>query len=591
MPKRSFPLRFLVLFVALLIPWPGFSAEQDCPEPAAISIWTAPLRAKIGAPLKIMAVLTDGAAEDLVAIDPDGKTIPLDAVARGGPPWSLEAGFAPESDGAYRLAVRRGGAVVACRALSVGAGSNAREIPDDWNLAAEAFYSAWIEKLFDAPDEENPGFPSLEPLLRDDRRNFLHDYFGNKEDERLPATPDCADLPYFLRAYFAWKIGLPMAFRVCDRGAARPPHCGAPTIDDRFARAIQPVSVFNGLMRNIADAVHSGSARTALTAESADFYALPLARETLWPGAIYADPYGHTLMVAKWRPQTRERNGLLLAVDAQPDNSVSRKRFWEGTFLYAQVPNAGPGFKAFRPLRRDPNGRLRILSNAALEEETETPPYSEDQRGLAPEDFYARVERLIDPQGLAPEQAYEAMLDALVEQLQTRAVAVATGENYMRQHRGLVVSMPAGGAIFETVGDWEDYSTPSRDMRLLIAMNVLERLPERIVRYPESFVLGAKSPEEAKQAIENLHRRRIQERRFSYTRSDGSPWELSIADAFARRAAFETGYNPNDCAELRWGARAGTDEYVPCDRRAPAAQRARMEQYRAWFREARRPAR
>lgn len=588
--KLSLPLRFLLLCLTPLA-WPGLSAAQDCPEGSAISIWTAPLRAQPGKPLKILAVSTDGAAEEVVAADPDGNAVALESVARGGPPWSLEAAFAPARDGDFRISVRRGGQEIACRMLSVGGAPNGRQGPQEWNLAAEAFYSAWIEKLFDAPATENPSFPSLEPVLRDERRNFLHDYFGNKEESRLPATPDCADLPYYLRAYFAWKIGLPMAFRACDRGGSRPPHCGAPTIDDRFVRAPQPVSAFDGLIRSVADKVHSGSARTALTAESADFYALPLAREALWPGAIYADPYGHTLMVAKWIPQTAERNGLLLAVDAQPDNSVSRKRFWEGTFLYAQVPNAGPGFKAFRPLRRDGGGRWRILSNAALEEEKDLPPYSEEQRGLAPDDFYARVQRLVDPQGLAPEQAYRAMLDALAEQLQTRAVSVATGEKYLREHRGKVIAMPTGGAIFETIGEWEDYSTPSRDLRLLIAMKVLERLPERIARYPESFVLNGRSPEEVSQAIAALHEKSVGERRFAYTRSDGSSWELSVADVFARRAAFETGYNPNDCAEARWGAKPQTEEYAPCDRRAPPEQRAKMEQYRTWFREAKRPTR
>ena len=50
--------------------------------------------------------------------------------------------------------------------------------------------------------------------------------------------------------------------------------------------------------------------------------------------------------------------------------------------------------------------------------------------------------------------------------------------------------MPEGPKIFETVGPWEDYATPSRDMRLIIAMNVLLGLPERIERHPELFVLG-----------------------------------------------------------------------------------------------------
>jgi hypothetical protein len=43
--------------------------------------------------------------------------------------------------------------------------------------------------------------------------------------------------------------------------------------------------------------------------------------------------------------------------------------------------------------------------------------------------------------------------------------------------------------------------------------------------------------------------------------------------------------------ERRWGAAPGTPDFATCRRRAPAEQRERMEKYRPWFREARRPPR
>ena len=40
--------------------------------------------------------------------------------------------------------------------------------------------------------------------------------------------PDCADLPYFLRAYFAFKMGLPFGYSKCTRGGGgEPPKCYA----------------------------------------------------------------------------------------------------------------------------------------------------------------------------------------------------------------------------------------------------------------------------------------------------------------------------------------------------------------------------
>jgi len=47
-----------------------------------------------------------------------------------------------------------------------------------------------------------------------------------------------------------------------------------------------------------------------------------------------------------------------------------------------------------------------------------------------------------------------------------RVVSVDNAEAYLARHPG-IVPMPEGYAIFETTGPWEDYSTPSRDMRLL----------------------------------------------------------------------------------------------------------------------------
>jgi hypothetical protein len=80
-------------------------------------------------------------------------------------------------------------------------------------------------------------------------------------------------------------------------------------------------------------------------------------------------------------------------------------------------------------------------------------------------------------------------------------------------------------------------------------------------------------------------------RQFSYPRSDGSTWALTLRDVIDRAADLEMAYNPNDCVELRWGAPAKGDEASTCKRYAPAAQREKMSRYRAWFHERRRPPR
>ena len=294
-------------------------------------------------------------------------------------------------------------------------------------------------------------------------------------------------------------------------------------------------------------------------------------------------------MLVDWVTQTVDHPGMLLAVDAQPDNSITRKRFWEGTFLFANSANAGPGFKAFRPVVQTSSSGLRLLSNDQLIENAAFTSFSLEQDQLSPDDFYAKLFKLINPSGLDPKQAYEATLEALLEQIEARVASVQVGEAYIKNTPGNVIAMPSGSAIFQTLGLWEDYATPSRDMRLMIAINIVNSFPKQIAQHPDLFVMRGSRPEQVQAEIEQYHASLSQERKIYYTRSDGSQWALSIAEVLARKSAYEMAYNPNDCVEIRWGAKPGTSEYSTCRRHAPKEQHAKMEHYRLWFQELRRP--
>jgi hypothetical protein len=152
--------------------------------------------------------------------------------------------------------------------------------------------------------------------------------------------------------------------------------------------------------------------------------------------------------------------------------------------------------------------------------------------------------------------------------------------------------MPAGAEIFETQGPWEDYATPSRDMRLLIAIDTVLDLPARVERTPDRFALPpGTSAKQAADAARTTLDQVLRARTFTYTRSDGSKHTLSLADVIARRADLELGYNPNTCPEVRWGAPEGSPERATCQRATPAAQFTRMQQYRTWFATRTRPPR
>ena len=230
---------------------------------------------------------------------------------------------------------------------------------------------------------------------------------ATKTKARRGLRPDCADFVYFLRAYFAYKMGLPFGYSNCSRGGGgRPPKCyqwfdiehpevtrpppppeqdaaagcataAPPPRQRRRLRFLRPVAAGRApadrparrparssgqaearrrISANICvtSATSSIPARCASSAsdDNTDFYTVPLTQKALRPGTVYADPYGHVLMLVHRVPEVDGKPGVFLAVDAEPDGSITRKRFWRGNFLFVHDPALGsPGFKHFRPDR------------------------------------------------------------------------------------------------------------------------------------------------------------------------------------------------------------------------------------------------
>src|SRR5262249_22965660 len=189
------------------------------------------------------------------------------------------------------------------------------------------------------------------------------------------------------------------------------------------------------------------------------------------PGTVYAAPYGHILMIVRRVAQTEDAAGIILAVDGQPDGTVARKRFWRGNFLFAQDPAlGGPGFKRFRPVVAA-NGAMRRVRNAADAEKPPKAEFSLDHAQRRGGQLYDRMDDVMSPSPLDPTRAMKEAITSLEEQAKVRVTSVENGRKFQNSNRG-EATMPDGPAIFETSGAWEDFSTPSRDLRLLIAIDV-----------------------------------------------------------------------------------------------------------------------
>ena len=425
---------------------------------SAPTIVMIPENPRTGESFRILVIAHEFIRKTKITVSgPSGDLEPLKTVSGGEYPYWRFDDFTANSPGKYKVSVTAGKKftdnlefTVSDRKATSSAGIVWKSFRG-WDSGMEDIYSAWIKALVSRCDE-NASWSSLHEVTQNKDQNFLYNYLSLGEDDpegknSVIMQPDCADNPFFLRAYFAWKLGLPFGYHVCDRGyLGRNPKPGQWITNETSSSKSNPVAAFNNFLRMMKDGVQSGTARTALDDEKSDYYPVQLEQGSLRPGTVFADPYGHTLILTGWVPQTNGKPGILLSVDAQPDGTVGIKQFWKGNFLFNTSGVIGePGFKAFRPIAYK-KGVARPVQNKELNAAAGFVPFSLQQKKMAADVFYHTMERLINPDPLDPETALIGLINALHEQLMVRVTSVANGEAYFKSHPGTLISMPSSAA-------------------------------------------------------------------------------------------------------------------------------------------------
>jgi cell wall-associated NlpC family hydrolase len=576
---------------------------KSCKDSEDVALFASPREPDPERPLRVIAVTRDDLRPAaLFLVSPRGQLISAAQNDLGVGPYARWIEQAEPEAGSWRALLADGERIFACQTIKVAPrivkkpATEKTEAPAwnatlAWERDTEALYAAFVEQLFSHPVSDLRSWSSLSELLQKPEHNLLFDHRGLNEDSALKLAPDCADLPYLLRAYYSWKMGLPFAFHTCSRGrAGAPPKCDEITTNEVAVKGATELDRFQQYWRKLRDGVHSASGRTLPDDQVGDLYPVELDRRALMPGTVYTDPYGHMIVVGKWLPQGLAGEGMLLGADAQPDATVGRRRFWRGNFLFTpDTKDVGAGFKRYRPLSFDKASKaLHLPTDKEIADNHDFPKPSLQQYQGTLDDFYLRMDQQIYPRPVALLDRMKRVVDALFEQTERRVEAIDVGVAGLKNVK-LPIAMPEGYSIFETSGPWEDFATPSRDMRLLIAIDAVRAFPAQVRAAPQRFGVQAGSPELAQ--VDKLLDEQLAQRKFKYTRSDGSPWELSLADVVSRVASLETAYNPNDCIESRWGAQEGTPERAPCAMTAPPEQKALLEKYRPWFHDRARPAR
>ena len=155
-----------------------------------------------GVPLRVVFAAEKPLDGELSLIAPDGSVVAKSHDRHDGPPYFWFAEVASPAAGAWHATLVRDHAPAECskitREIAVrdikppppsATPGSLWPLRNSWNRATENLFSAWIEKLFDAPLDMEPSWPALYDVLRDRSRNVLFNYLGLGEDEvRMTAS-------------------------------------------------------------------------------------------------------------------------------------------------------------------------------------------------------------------------------------------------------------------------------------------------------------------------------------------------------------------------------------------------------------------
>ncbi|HEY2071248.1 MAG TPA: hypothetical protein VGG48_16950 [Rhizomicrobium sp.] len=387
---------------------------------------------------------------------------------------------------------------------------------------------------------------------------------------------DCADLPYVLRAYFAWKRGLPFSYEkaVEPRGHTR---------DIRYTpngnEVVERRDILTGsisgyeLLDEVRDDISSASYRIHPEREDPrepDLYSPAINAKSIHPGTMVYDPNGHVATVYRI-----DSDGRVNYIDAHPDNSVTRG-FYDERFVRSR-PGMGAGFKNWRPLRlvgatRRSDGVL-LGGHMVLTANKDIPDYSVVQfygTGARPEDdgdwgvgsfmlgkeylaYYdwVRAELAGGKLEFDPVKEVHDMVDSNCNDLHYRYDAVVLALQAGLQNHSEPERLPAN--IYGTEGDWEDFSTPSRDARLKTAFKELREQTERFVKmYETSDTKLVYKGHDLVGDLIAVYDREAAACHLTYQRTDNSPVTLGYDDM--RKRLFLMSFDPYQCVERRWGA-------------------------------------
>lgn len=445
----------------------------------------------------------------------------------------------------------------------------------EWSAADELGFESFVRAIGEsdcATVHQCLTSATANPLYHD-KHPAAHQFFA-----------DCADLPFVLRAYYAWQNALPFSFSL-----RLEPH--VPTSGHRtyltgnaiVARhdVVGPGPDIRPVLKALNDYVTAEHYRwpPAYSGKQlADHYPVAITRDSVRAGTVVFDPDGHVAIVYKVT-----EDGRVHYIDAHPDNSLTRGLF-DREFGRA-VPPMGAGFKRWRPqrlvgARRSDDGTLSG-GNIVLAKDSELPDWSDEQffgTERPRPSLWSDARFMIDGQTYAfhdyvrfklafrgfkydPLDEVRTRVRQLCRELSYRNASVNTAIRDGINRRPQPSRLPNN--IYATSGDWEAYSTPSRDARIKAGF---EQLREEIERFIEHHEAGrdvlAYIGSDLRADLLAAYREEAAACTITYVNSVGKPVTLGFDEI--KRRLFKLSFDPHHCIERRWGA-VSSDELRSCE--------------------------
>ena len=510
---------------------------------------------------------------------------------------------------------------------SLRSSRGAWKVTRQWTPAETRHYAKWVEHIFDMKTEGTveQRIAKLDSIITDPTMNLLEDpvFRGEGANPQLPAnlirmahnTVDCAKLTSFMGAYYAYRRGLPwMVSHVASGGGDVRTATNYPAGSSNSFH-----SSLGGFFSSVITGFSSGNYRVELdarNAEQSDSVPVAISRQYLMAGSPnYMD--GHCLMLAKV-----DKYGELRFINASTTNT--RDIFtYNGMNAVSGITPRGDGanqwdecFQGLRVWRypvaiTDARGNVTSVRRRTNEEMKEF-GFSTEQ--------YDRIREMADTQqieidGMKPQTFHDFI------RLRMRSVDTISPLQFMEEYCREILDVfvireqfvqdcwrdvSANGPIvypeglrneniFQAVGRWETWSSPSSDVdRRNKYFYLIEWIDFALRWYgmnPQAVDLTGLERYRISNQSDLMHALKAEkERLFNdlhlfYTKSNGEKVKLTLKDIEDR--LYDLSFDPNHPPELRWGAPWGSPEFASAPSRptpVPGGKLIPMEDAYRWQR-------